>query len=156
MIQLVALFSADSPWQSNDIQQLVDHYPYASQLGSETVPQDYLVTITPDLQRGTFDGTVVILIQAVKKTKTIKLNSEKLDIKEVTVRTFYTMPERDLDRTTFKLDVKKNFLIIKTSEALVVDKRYRVMIEFSGQLYQNNPFGFAMFGTRCTTISKDA
>lgn len=89
-----------------------------------------------------FKGEVIIKVFASRATKIIELNSEKLCIEHVSVETW------DLPRvieSQFKLDKKKNLLIITMSTPLQTKRYYNVRIIFEGFLYEHNPFGFALY-----------
>lgn len=137
---MFSLFFLDQPWHAGSalIKEIKDH------LFLNTKPLSYQLQIDPDLQESVFRGIVTIHIKVIYKTNEILLNSDHLHIRQVTVTTIGE------SRKSIKLEFStnlKNLLVIRLKQWLPVDSQYEITIQYTGRMYQNNPFGLGRHGT---------
>lgn len=126
---------------------------YDTRLLDTTSPVEYWLNIIPNLQTGTFDADVTIEIVANKDTQVISLHSEGLNIIEASVTSDDTNATskstsrypRRLKSSIKPVDEGKDILIITMDKPLSANRHYKVRIVFTGYLYENNPFGFALY-----------
>ncbi len=77
-------------------------------IGVGVIPFNYRIRITPNMKSFRFDGEVVITANAVRRTRTIKLNAKELKIRSVKVRS------GGLDyEASFRLDAKNEVMTIR-------------------------------------------
>lgn len=104
-------------------------------LSGDVVPSHYQVTLTPHLDNWTFDGHVIIHVQAkVASLQAITLHANILDIKTVKVY-LPAAPTDDLYAgmsTTYEQTTHK--LTIPVNRNLVTDTTYYIEIEYSGEM----------------------
>ncbi|PHH81294.1 hypothetical protein CDD82_1093 [Ophiocordyceps australis] len=100
-------------------------------LPANVIPKHYHVTLEPDLEKFTFDGTVVIDLDVVDDSTSISVNTLEIDIHNVTVscqgRTVCSSPKISYDepKQTTKLDL---------SSSLAKGSQAQLSITFTGQL----------------------
>lgn len=105
--------------------------PRIYRLSEEVKPLSYELRIIPDLEEFTFRGKVEINILVKFSTNQIQLHSAKLTIKNCTLK-------KDVDlqfvEQKFKLDEINDLLIIETTQQLIYDTNYTLIIQFNGTL----------------------
>ncbi|PHH59184.1 hypothetical protein CDD81_3652 [Ophiocordyceps australis] len=100
-------------------------------LPANVVPKHYHVTLEPDLEKFTFDGTVVIDLDVVESSTSISVNTLEIDIHSVAVscegKTICSSPKISYDepKQTTKLDL---------SSSLAKGSQAQLTIKFTGQL----------------------
>lgn len=90
----------------------------------------YDLYLNPNVYTGKFSGYNLISLNILENTKTITLHSHLLTISKVQVFD----GETEI-KSSFELEQLREFLIVKTEQELVVsDGRYKLRIEFNGQM----------------------
>lgn len=109
-----------------------NEYPY--RLPTDVVPSSYKLSLEPDLDKFTFNGTVEIAIE-VKNTNVnnITLNQKNLNIKRVELKNLNE--KTDIKVKTFDQVEKQEILIIMYENNEVIKKgNYTLTLGYSGEL----------------------
>lgn len=109
-----------------------NEYPY--RLPTDVVPSSYTLSLEPDLDKFTFNGTVEIAIE-VKNTNVnnITLNQKNLNIKRVKLKNLNE--KTDIKVKTFDQVEKQEILIIMYENNEVIKKgNYTLTLGYSGEL----------------------
>lgn len=109
-------------------------------LPQDIKPQHYELYLYPNLEKGTFDGKVTILLDVVKNQKFIALHQKELNVSSVKLNL------RDREKN-YDIEVKKSYpieknevFIVEPAEELKVGT-YDLHLSFSGSL-QDKIVGF--------------
>ncbi|XP_034934973.1 glutamyl aminopeptidase isoform X2 [Chelonus insularis] len=110
-------------------------------LPKEVKPRHYDLYLYPDLESGTFSGTVTILIDVLDRRNYIALHQKDLTITKTTLKTTDLIDN-------YELAIKETFTIDKLEELVVnldsdlTPGRYNLSFEFNGALQPDKIVGF--------------
>lgn len=110
-------------------------------LPSTLYPEQYNISLAPDMEEGTFEGNVQIDIRVERNTSAVFLNSHNLHIKHVKVyridsKNYDDSKSEEIPWSNYTLDTTTQQLKIYLTEFVNAEK-IKVDIEFDGILNDN-------------------
>lgn len=109
-------------------------------LPKDVKPLHYDVYLHPDLEKGTFEGKVTILIDVMERRRHIALHQKDLNITKTLLRT-YDRDENFEYKDPPLIQIPKYEMFVVTSPELEVGF-YNLTFEFNGALQPNKIVGF--------------
>lgn len=104
-------------------------------LPRNVVPTNYDLTLIPDMEKKTFNGSLLITISIVETTKTITLHSKKLRVGKMILRNSGNKKIHITSKTA-TMD-KRELLIIELDNVLDLGE-YELSLTYSGKLDLGN------------------